>query len=254
MNSAVRTLKGMSVLVPRGKDQSKPVSALIKEYGGLPVEIPLIAFRPTSIAKHIDSIDLEKFDWLIFTSSVTVDIFFSAKDASANLPRIAVIGKKTEKTLRKYGYHADFIPKVFVAESFVEEFAEQVAQGTNILLPKGNLAREYIKQGLAEHGADVEELVIYETFFPQESKKLLHEKIARKEIDILLFTSPSTINHFMHVVRDGHLEKQIKHCIIGCIGPVSKERAVEQGLTVHAMPDSYTVHDLLKSIITYINH
>ncbi len=39
-------LKNKKILVPRGKGQAKPFSDLVKKNGGIPIEIPLIAFRP----------------------------------------------------------------------------------------------------------------------------------------------------------------------------------------------------------------
>lgn len=251
-------LKGMKVLIPRGKRQAKSFSELVKGYGGVPVEIPLIAFRPVETSNALIDVSsrLHSFDWLIFTSNVAVETFLSFVDISNQkaLPKIAVIGERTESFVNSKGLHAEFIPKEYVAEGFVQEFLPFVEQGMKILIPKGNLARDYICSALSEKGAIVEEVIVYETFFPDESRKLLKEKLAAGELDILTFTSPSTIDHLMSVVKENNLHSSIEHCIIGCIGPISKEKARRYGLTVHAAPQVYTVHNMLKSIIAYIEN
>ena len=100
-----------------------------------------------------------------------------------------------------------------MAETFVEEFSLYIHQGSRCLLPKGNLAREYIARSLTEHGAHVDEIVIYETYMPDESRTKLATMLAEKQLDILMFTSPSTVDHFMDVVKEYRLESQLEDCV-----------------------------------------
>ena len=244
------------VLVPRGEKQAKSFSQLVSTYGGIPVEIPLIAFRPTRDHQKLQSIlqNLHTYDWIIFTSNVTVETFFSfiKIEELKRFPEVAVIGKKTAETLLQRGVAPDFVPTAYVAESFVEEFLPHVQAGTRVLIPKGNLAREYIASALLEHGAIVDEMVIYETFLPDESRIKLVNMLKQRQLDILLFTSPSTVDHFMDIVRDHKLEQDLKECIIGCIGPVTEKKLMEYGLPVHASPSEYTVKAMINSTIAYL--
>jgi uroporphyrinogen-III synthase len=244
------------VLVPRGEKQAKTFSQLVSMYGGIPVEIPLIAFRPTEDHQQLQDAfnKLDTYDWIIFTSNVTVETFFSfiKKEDMRKFPKVAVIGKKTAEVLKEMGVQPDFVPSAYVAESFVDEFTPYIQRGTSVLLPKGNLAREYIALKLAEHGAIVDEAVIYETYLPDESRSKLVHMLEAKQLDILLFTSPSTVDHFMNIVREHGLEQNINDCIIGCIGPVTEKKLVEYGLPVHASPREYTVKAMINSTIAYL--
>lgn len=250
-------LQGKRVLVPRGKKSAKSFSDLVREYGGVPVEIPLIEFKPSENADQILSYieRLETYDWVIFTSAVAVNTFFSFfKDGELPpLPKIAVIGKKTKEVMEKRGMTVHFTPKKFVAESFVEEFSPLVKAEDKILLPKGNLARDYIARTLGEKGVIVDEIIIYDNYFPEDSRKKLRETLMNKELDIITFTSPSTVDHFMEVVNDHSLHDHIKDCVIACIGPEAKKRALSYGLTVHVMPKNYTVYDMISSVVDYLN-
>jgi len=250
------SLKGKNVLVPRGKKHAKNFSDLVKTYGGVPIEIPLIAFRPVN-SPNIRKVILEKlhtYDWIIFTSNVTVETFFSfgINTDSLSQIKIATIGEKTEEALLRKGIKPVFRPKEYLAEAFVEEFLSFFQPGMKVLIPKGNLAREYISSSLEAQGANVDEIVIYETFFPETSREKLVTMLKEKQLHILTFTSPSTVDHFMQVVKEHRLEHLIDDCLATCIGPITLERAKAFGLKIDAMPDTYTIDHMLKSIMEKI--
>jgi uroporphyrinogen-III synthase len=247
------------VLVPRGENQAKSFSQLVERYGGIPIEIPLIAFRPIERNQRLHDalMALDTYDWIIFTSNVTIETFFpflkKEAGAGAAFPKIAVIGKKTAEVLKEMGMSPEFVPSAYVAETFVEEFIPYIKKGSRVLLPKGNLAREYIASSLKEAGAQVDEVVIYETYMPEESRVKLANMLADRQLDILTFTSPSTVDHLMDVVKEYGLDEQLKECIIACIGPVSKKKLVSYGLTVHVSPKEYTVKEMINSTIAYLD-
>ncbi|WHY65881.1 uroporphyrinogen-III synthase [Neobacillus sp. SuZ13] len=246
-----------TVLVPRGEGQAKSFSQLVERYGGIPIEIPLIAFRPIEKNQRLHNalMTLDTYDWIIFTSNVTVETFFSffkKKEAGHSFPRIAVIGKKTAEVLETMEFSPEFVPSAYVAETFVEEFSPLLDRGARVLLPKGNLAREYIARSLTERGAQVDEVIIYETYLPDESRDMLARKLADQQLDILTFTSPSTVDHLMAVVKEYGLDMQLGNCLIGCIGPVTEKKLHDYGLTVHASPKEYTVKEMINSMIAYI--
>ena len=87
------------ILVPRGKNQAKSFSRLVERYGGIPIEIPLISFRPIKTGSDIETIieHLDTYDWIIFTSNVTVDTFMSfvQQEKIPSFPKVAVIGERT---------------------------------------------------------------------------------------------------------------------------------------------------------------
>jgi uroporphyrinogen-III synthase len=249
-------LKDKKVLVPRGAGQAKSFSQLVEKYGGISIEIPLIAFRPTELTEQLQTAmnEIDTYDWIVFTSNVTVETFFSffKKEDHPSFPKIAVIGRKTEEVLEERGFKAEFVPSAYVTEVFTEEFLPLVPSGSKVLIPKGNLAREYISTSLSCHGVLVDEIVIYETYMPEESKGKLAKMVAEDELDILMFTSPSTVNHFMSVVKEHKLESHLERCVISCIGPVTEKRLHAFGLPVHVSPKEYTVNEMIKSTIDFL--
>lgn len=249
-------LKNKHILIPREKKQAKSFSEIVKKLGGVPVEIPLLAFKPTELTMEIESAihKLSQYDWVIFTSKVTVETFLSFVGVStSDFPKIAAIGEKTAKALSNNGLQVHFIPAKFMAEAFISELSSQIKQGTKVLIPKGNLARNLIAEQLRNLGAKVDEVIVYETFFPPESKAALRQKVIEQELDIIPFTSPSTVDHFMEVIKENELWDELSSFTFACIGPVAKKRAESYGLPVHAVPSVYTVEGMVKEIAHYIS-
>lgn len=250
------SLQNKTVLNPRAKNSARGFSNTVRKYGGVPVEIPLLAFRPVvpSQAEMAVINNIQAYDWIIFTSNSTVATFFSLYQGERqNLPRVAAIGTKTAQELEEKGVRVEFVPQKYVAEAFVKEFAPLVEKGAKIFLPKGNLARDYIAETLKQQGIIVDEMIIYDTFFPEESKALLAQKLEEEELDIIPFTSPSTADHFMEIVHEYGLHGKIQSCLFACIGPVARKRAEELGLTIDVVPDVYTVEEMIKKIAQYLS-
>ncbi|WP_316571835.1 uroporphyrinogen-III synthase [Neobacillus sp. YIM B06451] len=249
-------LSNKKVLVPRGADHAKSFSRLIEKHGGIPVEIPLISFRPVGMDETLQHIlaKINSYDWIVFTSNVTVDTFlsFCQEGSYAKLPKIAAIGDRTGLFLKERGFNTDFIPSKYVAEVFAEEFLAHINNGCRVLIPKGNLAREHIANMLRKQGHTVDEIVVYETYLPEESKMKLNEMLLKRELDILMFTSPSTVNHFIEAVGEKELKELANRCVVACIGPVTEKRLNSLGIEVHASPGQYTVEDMVNSTIDYL--
>lgn len=249
------SLNGKRVLVPRGEKNAKSFSTIVENYGGIPIEVPLLGFRPVLKREHLKPLfeNLHTYDWIIFTSDVTVETFFSILgEHTTSLPKIAAIGEKTKTTLTQRNVSVDFVPKEYVAEGFSVEFSSVIQKDEKILIPKGNLARDYIAQYFEKKGHVVDEVVMYETFFPEKSKEKLIELLKTKSVDVLPFTSPSTIDHFMGVVQECNFYEQVKDCIIAAIGPVSKKRCEALGMKVDVMPKIYTSEEMLKAVAEYM--
>jgi uroporphyrinogen-III synthase len=244
-----------TVLVPREKSNARAFTQIVKKYGGTPVEIPLLAFKPRADNSEIEARlkNIEEYEWIIFTSKVTVETFLSKGfNHTIIFPKIAAIGEKTAQVLERKGWKVDFFPTKYVAEVFVTEFSSKITMGTKVLIPKGNLARDYISSQLTKLGAQVNELIVYDTYFPPESKEALAAMLSDGKLDIVPFTSPSTVDHFMDVVEQYNLFNHITSCTFACIGPVAKKRAESRGLTVHAVPAVYTVDHMLREVVNYI--
>jgi uroporphyrinogen-III synthase len=246
-------LMGKTVLVTRGKEQAKTFSEKLRQAGATPIEIPLISISPSSKPETIAECvrHLANYDWLIFTSANGVKFFFPFVKKETPLPKVAVVGKKTAAALKAYGVSPAVVPDEFVAEGVIEALKPLVKPRDRILLVKGNLARPVLRDALINMGADVTDLIAYETSMNESGKEQLLYLLRERKLDVITFTSSSTVQSFMRMMEGEDIASLLSGCVIACIGPITKETAEKAGLSVHICPDQYTIDDMIKEMEQY---
>ena len=70
--------------------------------------------------------------------------------------------------------------------------------------------------------------------------------MANGAVDVLTFTSPSTVHNFIDIV--GGRETVPGHVRVACIGPVTERACVEIGLHVDIMQGPYSIPGLVEGI------
>ncbi|MGE6539433.1 uroporphyrinogen-III synthase [Bacillus luti] len=245
----MNALAGKTVLITRAQHQAKQMSVAVKEKSGIPLEIPLLRMEGMS-SRQIQHIaeQLHSYDWVIFTSKNGVAFFLdSLKKKLPATIKIAAVGVKTKLELEKRGYQVAFVPTSFVAEVFAEEFTKKLSGNELILFPKGNLARDVIPVALRGLGISLDELIVYGTKVNVEKRQELIASLEVEKIDIITFTSPSTVTSFVHLLEGTNWREWTKKCTIACIGPITEKEAILYFPHV-IVPKEYTVEALLQCI------
>lgn len=243
------SLCGRTVLITRAEQQAKQMSAAVQKQGGIPVEIPLlhITAAPHNQFQQVRE-ELDTYNWIIFTSKNGVNFFLDGlQQPLPKTMKIAAVGVKTKQELEYRGYNVHFVPTAFVAEVFAKEFVNHIESGMRILLPKGNFARDVIREALRNHGAIVRELVVYETAVHLQMREQLIDALQSREIDVITFTSPSTVQSFLTLLEGENWREWVKGCTIACIGPIT-EREARKYFQNFLVPTEYTVEAMLQCI------
>ena len=115
------------------------------------------------------------------------------------------------------------------------------------MIPRAAVAREILPQKLREMGAKVDIAPAYQTVLPKQKSDAFLRRLQSGEIDVLPFTSSSTVTNFLTLTGENLLE-EIKKTRIACIGPITAETAKKAGLNVDIMPQEYTVASLIEAI------
>jgi uroporphyrinogen III methyltransferase/synthase len=100
-------------------------------------------------------------------------------------------------------------------------------------------------------GAKVDVVEVYRTVKPKGGMKKLRQLLTDRKIDVVTFTSSSTVNHFAELLKKGDLKKWLKGVAIACIGPVTARTAKGWGMKVQIQPKQYTVPGLTRAIVEY---
>ncbi|MBU1162816.1 MAG: uroporphyrinogen-III synthase, partial [Proteobacteria bacterium] len=70
-------------------------------------------------------------------------------------------------------------------------------------------------------------------------------------IDLITFTSSSTVKNFKALLPDNIFETQLKDITIACIGPITAETARDLGFNVNIVANSFTIPGLCEAILDY---
>ncbi len=252
-----RPLFGKRVLVTRSKAQASALVQALEKLGTEVIEFPTIKILPPEDFKALDlSIDnLQRYHWIIFTSVNGVSFFmerlyYKGKDArELKGIKIAAIGPATGRELKRWGLTTDYIPREYRAESIIEGFKEGEVEGTSILIPRAEKAREILPQGLRELGASVDVVTAYRTVIDDSHVSGVKEILSRGEIDIITFTSSSTVKNFVRLLEGIDLKSMLQKVMVACIGPITASTAQDLGLKVDVIAEEYTIEGLIKAIL-----
>jgi uroporphyrinogen III methyltransferase/synthase len=198
---------------------------------------------------------IASFDWIVFTSANGVRSFFGRMQQAGVDARklgntmICAIGPATAVLLGERGLRADLVPPQFVSEAVVEAFRGFDLRGKRVLLPRAEEARDIIPEGLAAMGAEIEVLTVYRTVRSEKRREELDELLREGKVDVLAFTSPSTIRFFLEIMgSDFHPAENVR---VACIGPVTAAAARKAGLRIDILQERYTIPGMVEALEAY---
>jgi uroporphyrinogen III methyltransferase / synthase len=252
-------LFGKRILVTRAASQAGSFEKLLTDHGALPVRFSSIAIKSLGANKKLDNAlsHLDKYDWIAFTSVNGVEVFFNRlRDSGLDSRclsglKIGAIGPMTAQALQKMGITADYMPSEFTGHGFVAGLKKRQAGGQRFLLPRADIADDEIIQGLKKLGAGVDEIAVYSTTRPGSNNTRLRELLLQDNIDVVTFTSSSTVTNLLHGLSQAEIA-QIRP-VIACIGPKTARTAAEAGLKVAIIAREQTMPGLLAAMEDYFS-
>jgi uroporphyrinogen III methyltransferase/synthase len=254
-----RPLLGKRIVVTRARAQASDLIRHLSELGAECLEYPTITIEPPADWAPLDqALDhIAEYDWLIFTSVNGVKFFFErlfgrGRDVRA-LGRIgtAAIGPTTAAKLFEFGLTSDIVPESYQAESVVAAFEKKDVAGQKILLPRASEARPILPEQLSKMGAVVDEVPVYRTRPAADRAERLIEQLETGSIDMITFTSSSTVTNFKSLLPRDRFAELIKPVTIASIGPVTSATARKLGFEVHLTADSFTIPGLVESVVRH---
>jgi len=256
--TSLKPLSGMTILITRPIEQAQNLSEKLRELGATTIELPTIEIIP---AENNDTLDkalerLNEYDWIVFTSVHGVR-FFMKRMADLNIApsalkqvMLAAIGLATASTLERTVKKPELVPTEFLSWKIVDGLGD--VKGRRILLPRADIASKKLPDLLRKRGALVEEVVAYRTIIPPDLTPDRLNYIFAGEVDLITFTSPSTVRNLARVLGPNKLEQFLSMVKVACIGPVTVEATKELGIRVDIVSKIHTIDALVEAIVDEI--
>jgi uroporphyrinogen III methyltransferase/synthase len=254
-----RPLFGQRVVVTRAREQAGPFSRQLQELGAEVLELPTIRFEPPTRRQDlVDALlELNAYDWLVFTSPNGVTTFFEyffrhfhdLRDIGG--VHIAAVGPATAQKLKDLHLQVDLMPNEALASEVAEAFKEyESIENLRICLLRAEVANPELPAALQQMGAIVDDIACYktvpETEDPEGALALLQESGA----DWLTFTSASTVGHLQACIDLTALASKFPRMKIASIGPETSKALTALNLTPSVEAKQHTTDGLIQAMLT----
>lgn len=249
-------LAGLRVGVTRPFAQSRSFAEKLAASGAEPALMPTIETAAVEGSPEIkQALDhLEIFSCIVFSSANGVDAFFGALrntglDARALAGKTAaVIGPATAEALSRYGVQADISAETFVAEGLLDVLRQPGnLAGKRFLVVRSDIGRDALARGLREAGAFVDEVTFYTTRTAPLSP-YIRERLSRGSLDIITFTSSSTVHGLFSQVTADALDPKTA---LASIGPQTTKALQQYGRSPEIEAVEYTTDGLAAAILDW---
>ena len=245
-----RPLHGKTVVVTRARAQASGLASRLRSLGATVVEAPAISIEPRPAAEVDPQLtDVGDYALICVTSPNGATLLFDSLARSGLDARslagtvVAAIGPGTAAELRRQGIVADVVPERSVAESLVEALEQIPVEGRRVLVARAAEARDLLPRALAERGADVDVVALYDTVAAPLDEAALE---AARGADYITFTSSSTVRFFAAALDGAAIES----ARVVSIGPITSETARGAGLSVDVEATRHDIDGLVAALLS----
>ena len=254
---AKRPLHGRRVLITRARHQVEGFRRELVDMGAAVVEIPTLEVRPMPTDERVRKAiaGLGRTALVIFASANAVAIFYKmlvetgADSRALHVSKLCAIGQETAEMLEKHGLRPELVTSEYTAEGLAKALEGWEMEGIRVLVPRAEVARDALPSLLAMRGAAVEILPVYQSVCPAEAGPALLRLFAAEGVDVVTFTSSSTVANFVRAFPEDRLPAVLGDAEIACMGPVTADTARKLGLRVDIVARDYTTHGLVQAIV-----
>jgi uroporphyrinogen III methyltransferase/synthase len=242
-----RPLMGQRVVVTRARAQAGDFSRRLFELGAEVLEIPVIKFAPPQNQRCVAEamLELNSYEWLVFTSANGVkaffDMFFKVHEDLRDIGgmRFAAVGPATAARLKELHIKVDLMPENYVGVEVAKAFAKyQNIENVKICLLRAEAATPDLPKALEEQGAIVDDIPCYRTVADTDDPFGAGEKLLAEGADWITFTSGSTVERFHERFDLPKLLNKFPQIKVASVGPETTKMLAKLALkpTVEAKP------------------
>lgn len=255
-----RPLFGKRVVVTRAREQAGQLSGRLVELGAEVLEIPTIRIMPSDRREDIVDalLELNSYDWLVFTSpnGVTAffDLFFRRFQDLRDIGgvRIAAVGPATATKLRELHLQVDLMPEEALGIKIAEAMNKyESVENLRICLLRSQIANPDLPQALEGLGAIVDDIGIYKTVAETEDMTGHAARLLAEGADWITFSSASTVEHFHERFDLPMLTRKFPGMALASIGPETSKAIRALGLEPAGEAAEHTMEGLARVILKH---
>jgi uroporphyrinogen III methyltransferase/synthase len=254
-----RPLFGQRVVVTRSREQASQIASRLHELGAEVLEVPTIRIEPPTRREDVVDalLELNAYDWLVFTSPNGVATFFQYffkqfhDMREIGGARIAAVGPATARKLKELHLQVDLMPDEAIASSIAEAFSEyESIDNLKICLLRAEVANHELPAALEALGAIVDDVACYRTVPEPDDPSGAATKLMESGANWITFTSGSTVEHFHARFDLPALVKKFPRVKLASIGPETSKTLAGLGLKPAVEAKEHTIEGLISALLS----
>ncbi|MEI7936436.1 MAG: uroporphyrinogen-III C-methyltransferase [Verrucomicrobiota bacterium] len=253
-----RPLFGQRIVVTRAREQAGQLSRRLLDHGAQVLEVPTIKLEPPTRREEIVDalLELNSYDWLVFTSPNGVTKFFEyffkrfhdMRDLGG--ARIAAVGPATANKLKELHLQVDLMPDEALAVEIAKAFAKfETIENLKICLLRAEVANRELPEALEALGAIVDDVACYRTVPETEDATGAAASLLEQGADWVAFTSGSTVVHFHARFDLPALLQKFPQLKTAAIGPETSKALAVLGLQPTVEAKQHTIDGLIAALL-----
>ena len=248
-----QALSGRRIVVTRSRTQARELGDRLSDWGAEVVYCPAIRFAEPDDPKPFQNAarTIERYDWLVLTSTNGVREFFAelARQGKGSIPaqvQVACVGSGTAGALRERGVEPAALPDEYVGAEVARVLAGRIVPGTRVLIARAARGGRELPEQLRALGAEVTDVESYQSVADLENLGELRRELEAGNIDLITFTSPSTASFLVE-----GLGAPPRGVAFAAIGPVTAARMSELGMAPSVVAPKHSIPGLVSAVVSY---
>lgn len=254
--SAMDTLPlgGKTVVVTRDEDSDGPLSMALRELGAHPLCLPLVRHRYLeSEALSHAAASIQDYDWVILTSPRAVESLVRCGADLSKAGNIASVGEATARAIKNAGGRVELVASDGMAAALAEALADAgLGDSQTLLYPRSNLANTALAEAIRASGAELTDIVAYETEHTPWSGDTI-ASLRKNKPTAILFCSPSAVTAFADSLSQDERMALLEGVLIGSMGPTTSKALQDAGHRADFEPRIRTFRGLAKTLAERMN-
>lgn len=248
-------LYGQTVVVTRPKERIGTLSEKLHRLGANVIECPCIqTVNEVDIDKFNDALK-KQYDYVVLTSPAGVSAMIEALEKINKDLRVfynckfAVIGSGTAKELKKYGINADLMPEIYDSEHLGKLLADKLDSNSSVLILRAKGGSKELTTALERKGINFSDISTYITEYCCNKSEMLREMIENSIVNVITFTSASTVIGFVNSIN---IDKYDNFTAL-CIGEQTAKKAEFYGMKTKIAKNA-TIDSMIAALLEENHH
>lgn len=250
-------LSGIRVLLTGTRQMVKQLKEELEPFGAEAISLSLIETVPCMEPEYETQLQsVERYQWVVFTSTNGVELFFEALSRlqvdyrKLSKVKFAAVGDATAKSLLKHGFHCDFLPDTYTGEALADQWSSLLDQDSQVMLIRARGGNDILARTLTQKHIPYVDMLLYETRVDKRRKEELNQVLS--DVDYVVVSSASAVQALAEMLDDDTgkrwKDKNIEARLVS-IGPVTTEMAKKSGFSVYQTAQVHTAEGIAKLIL-----